>query len=50
MMDHATRYACRSCGASKFVPEDPLSPTPTIRTGCQSCQQIRTHTPVGSPY
>jgi len=49
MMDYATRYACRTCGATKFVPERPLSPTPWIRTGCGECERITVHSPVGSP-
>ena len=49
MMPRATRYRCR-CGATKCVPEDPLAPSPTIRTGCQSCERIATHRPVGTVH
>lgn len=49
MTDHATRYACRSCDTSKFVPERPLDAAGKIRTGCETCGAIMPHHPVGHP-
>ena len=48
MMDPASRYVCRGCGTHKFVPERPLHPTPSIRTGCQTCGALMPHNPVGT--
>lgn len=49
MRNVATRYACRGCGATKFVPERPLDPKDKIRTGCDACGAIMPHHPVGHP-
>jgi hypothetical protein len=48
MMDPACRYVCRHCGTHKFVPEDPLRPTPEIRTGCECANALLPHNPVGT--
>lgn len=49
MMDPATKYVCR-CGTAKFVPERPLHPTPRIKTGCETCDRITPHAPVGTVH
>lgn len=46
-MRTATRYACQTCGATKCLPESPESPPRDIRTGCDICETIRRHDPVG---
>lgn len=50
MTDQATRYRCKFCGAEKFLPEPPLSPTPKARTGCDHCEGLTPHHPVGTPH
>lgn len=46
-MDYATEYVC-ACGATKWVPERPLDAQARIRTGCEQCDRITPHAPVGT--
>lgn len=49
-MPSKTRYACRFCGDDKMVSgQSPLSPTREIRTGCDHCESLTPHHPVGQP-
>jgi hypothetical protein len=50
MPDHdaVTMYRCLACGERKAIPgERPLTATPRISVGCQSCERIQTHKPQG---
>jgi len=43
-----TKYRCRY-GHTKWIPgERPLTPNPSIRTGCRECESLREFRPVGS--
>jgi len=49
-MSVKTRYQCWQCESERWLPERPLSPTPTVRLGCESCGSIRTWRPVGTAH
>jgi len=49
MTDCQTRYRCWQCDSERWLPERPLSPTPTVKIGCDSCGGLRTWRPVGTP-
>lgn len=49
MMECAMRYYCRYCGREKHVPESPLSCPNQIKTGCEWCDGLTPHHPVGQP-
>jgi len=44
-----SKYRCH-CGATKVVPMDVADKEPSIRTGCEHCERITEHRPVGSVY
>ena len=50
MTDHSTRYRCWQCDSERWLPEQPLHPTPTVRLGCEACGDLRTFRPVGNPH
>lgn len=50
MSDRQTRYRCWQCDSERWLPERPLSPTPTVKIGCESCGDLRTWRPVGTPH
>jgi len=44
-----SKYRCH-CGATKVVSMDIMNRNPSIRTGCDHCERITEHRPVGSIY
>lgn len=46
MMDYAARYRCQRCRATRFLPERPLNPTPSVRVVCDGCGDLTQHKPV----
>jgi hypothetical protein len=48
-MKTATKYYCRFCEDTKHVPESPESPPRQIKTGCEYCETLTPHHPVGQP-
>ncbi len=50
MSDCQTRYRCWQCDSERWLPERPLSPTASVKIGCESCGAVRTWRPVGSPH
>lgn len=48
-MNTAMKYYCRFCRTCKPIPESPECPPRQIRTGCEHCETLTPHHPVGQP-
>jgi len=40
-------YACKHCGATRAIDEDPITGPDTVRIGCEDCATMRQHMAVG---